>query len=185
MTYKLEDLLNDCAVIRTTFETLDLFPADDPIRAEMLTIVDEARANMRQRCAAMRDDVGRLGVLGRPLDMPRLRQALQILLLTGYPRRRMDACMKVNVFQAVERARSGGNTGDTPYRYTLLLPLTVPAVLSMNASTLAAIILDDLLQSIERDANFQDKPAFDNSVFQKYVAFMFTCYKADNPLFYT
>ena len=32
----LEDTLNDMAVIRTTFETLDLFPADDPVRADLL-----------------------------------------------------------------------------------------------------------------------------------------------------
>ena len=155
--YKMEDMLNDCAVIRTTFETLDLFPADDPIRAEMLTIVDEARANMRQRCAAMRDNIGGLVSFDRPLDRQRLRPALQTLLLTGYPRRSMDACMKVNVFQAVERAETGGNVPDAPYRYTLLLPLTAPVVLSMNADTIIAIILDDLLQSIERDANYKDK----------------------------
>ncbi len=185
MTYKLEDMLNDCAVIRTTFDTLDLFPADDPIRAEMLVIVDEARANLRRRCAVMRDDAAHLTLFDRPLSMRRLRQALQTLLLTGYPRRHMDSCMKVNVFCVVEKAQTDGSTPDAPYRYILRVPLSAPAVLSASADTLTALILDDLLQSVESDASFKDKPTFDLNIFQKYVAFMFACYHADNPLFYS
>ncbi len=185
MTYKLEDMLNDCAVIRTTFETLALFPADDPIRGEMQDIVNDARANMRLRCVELRDNAANLVLLGSPLNMRQLRQALQTLVLTGYPRRHIDACMKVNVFQTVERAQADGSTPNAPYRYALLLPLTVPAVLSLNADTLATLILDDLLQSVERDANFQDKMTFDTGIFQKYIAFMFACLRADNPFYYT
>lgn len=184
MTYKLEDMLNDCAVIRATFEALDLFPADDPICEEMMDIVTDARANMCGRCVELRDNAARLVLLGSSLNMRRLRQAMQTLLLTGYPRRSIDACMKVNVFQTAERGEGDGSTPNAPYRYTLLLPLTVPAVLSMTADILTALILDDLRQSIERDANFQDKTTFDSGVFQKYIAFMFTCLRADNPFFY-
>src|SRR5579862_6366788 len=45
----LEDGLNDFAVIRTTFETLDLFPEDDPIREEMMEIINDARGNLMRR----------------------------------------------------------------------------------------------------------------------------------------
>src|SRR6266849_1803030 len=42
----LEDGLNDFAVIRTTFETLDLFPDDQELRSEMLDIINDARNSL-------------------------------------------------------------------------------------------------------------------------------------------
>src|SRR6476620_1385856 len=42
----LEDGLNDFAVIRTTFETLDLFAEDPELREELMGIIDEARGNL-------------------------------------------------------------------------------------------------------------------------------------------
>src|SRR5258707_305354 len=53
----LEDGLNDFAVIRTTFETLDLFPEDDPIREEMMEIINDARRNLTRRMIELRDKV--------------------------------------------------------------------------------------------------------------------------------
>ena len=53
----LEDGLNDFAVIRTTFETLDLFPEDDPIRDEMMEIVNDARSNLLRRLNELRDKI--------------------------------------------------------------------------------------------------------------------------------
>src|SRR3712207_3669615 len=41
----LEDGLNDFAVIRTTFETIDVFPDDDELREEMMGIIADARGN--------------------------------------------------------------------------------------------------------------------------------------------
>src|SRR5213593_1196337 len=45
----LEDGLNDFAVIRTTFETIDLFPEDRELRTEMMGIIREARGNLLRR----------------------------------------------------------------------------------------------------------------------------------------
>src|SRR2546423_8682991 len=53
----LEDGLNDFAVIRTTFETLDLFPMDDPIRDEMMEIINDARGNLVRRLTELRDKI--------------------------------------------------------------------------------------------------------------------------------
>ena len=39
----LEDGLNDFAVIRTTFETIDVFPDDEELRNEMMGIINDAR----------------------------------------------------------------------------------------------------------------------------------------------
>ena len=53
----LEDGLNDFAVIRTTFETIDLFPEDDPIREEMMEIVNDARGNLLRRLNELHDKI--------------------------------------------------------------------------------------------------------------------------------
>ncbi len=45
----MEEAMNDMAVIRTTFETMDLFVAEDPIRAEMFAVVFDARNNLVRR----------------------------------------------------------------------------------------------------------------------------------------
>ena len=37
--YPFEDGLNECAMVRTTFETFALFPENDAIRAEMQAIL--------------------------------------------------------------------------------------------------------------------------------------------------
>lgn len=184
MTYRLEDMLCDCAVIRAIFDTFDLFPAHDPIRVEMQEIINDARANMRRRCAELRSDIATLMVIDRSLEIHKFGQELRTLLLIGYPRRRMDSCMKLNVFQSVAQAEAGANEPDPLYRYDLLPPLTVSAVTAMPAEQLATTLFDDLLQSIQTEAHYADKHAFDRSVFQKYVAIMFACHATTDPLFY-
>src|SRR5256885_10216194 len=54
----LEDGLNDFAVIRTTFETLDLFPEDEGLRVELMGIIREARGNLVRRLQELRDRIG-------------------------------------------------------------------------------------------------------------------------------
>src|SRR3712207_5706234 len=51
----LEDGLNDFAVIRTTFETIDVFPDDEELRNEMMLIIDDARSNLIRRLEELRD----------------------------------------------------------------------------------------------------------------------------------
>src|SRR5438552_1290915 len=53
----LEDGLNDFAVIRTTYETLDCFPEDDEMRKELMEIVHDARLKLVRRLSELRDRV--------------------------------------------------------------------------------------------------------------------------------
>src|SRR3989440_12200225 len=53
----LEDGLNDFAVIRTTYETLDFFPDDQEMRGELLEIVKEARDSLIRRLTELADRV--------------------------------------------------------------------------------------------------------------------------------
>ena len=185
MRYKLEDMLNDCAVIRATFETLDLFPADDPIRLEIQEIINDARANMNRRCAELHADIAVVTVLDCPLDVEEFSKIMRKLLMAGHPRHRLDSFMKVNVFQSIAAQEAGENESELLYRYDLSPPLTVPAVVAMSASKLTATIFNDLLQSIEAYENYISKHVFDRNVFQKYVAVMFACYATTDSLFYS
>src|SRR5262245_26284742 len=45
----LEDGLNDFAVVRTTYETLDYFPDDLDMKRELMEIVDDARGKLVRR----------------------------------------------------------------------------------------------------------------------------------------
>lgn len=184
MTYKLENMLNDCAVIRATLETFDLFPADDPIREEMREIISDARANMRRRCNQLCADIHALSVLDRSLDINEFSNIMRRLLLAGHPRCRLDAFMKLNVFQCVAKMEAGENEPALMYHYELLPPVTTLTAVAMSASRLTTMIFEDLLQSIDMDAHYVSKHAFDRNVFQKYVAIMFACYATTDPLFY-
>src|SRR2546427_6708458 len=53
----LEDGLNDFAVIRTTYETLDFFPDDDEMRKELMEIVVDAREKLERRLSELSDRI--------------------------------------------------------------------------------------------------------------------------------
>src|SRR4029079_7575059 len=66
----LEDGLNDFAVIRTTFETIDVFPDDGDLRQEMMGIIDGARQHLVRRLSELRDRIvaGHAHFLGTDLQ---------------------------------------------------------------------------------------------------------------------
>src|ERR671939_242680 len=53
----LEDGLNDFAVIRTTYETLEYFPDDEVMRKELMEIVEDARGKLVRRLTELSDRV--------------------------------------------------------------------------------------------------------------------------------
>src|SRR5256885_14540638 len=67
----LEDGLNDFAVIRTTYETLDFFPEDDAeMRKELMEMILDARAKLVRRLPEPRNKIagGRARFLGTDLE---------------------------------------------------------------------------------------------------------------------
>src|SRR4029078_2531590 len=58
----LEDGLNDFAVIRTTFETIEVFRDDEELRKEMMEIIADSRGNRVRRLEDVRGGIvaGRL-----------------------------------------------------------------------------------------------------------------------------
>src|SRR4051794_3049740 len=53
----LEDGLNDFAVIRTTYETLDFFPEEDEMRKELMEIITEARIKLVKRLSELQERI--------------------------------------------------------------------------------------------------------------------------------
>src|SRR5687768_4491200 len=66
----LEDGLNDFAVIRTTFETIEVFPDDEELGAEMLAIIQDARSSLLLRLQELRNAIvsGQAHFLGTDLS---------------------------------------------------------------------------------------------------------------------
>src|SRR2546421_3614663 len=66
----LENGLNDFAVIRTTYETLDCFPDDLDMTKELMEIVDDARDKLVRRLKELRERVAtrKAHFLGTNLD---------------------------------------------------------------------------------------------------------------------
>src|SRR6266516_2249743 len=94
----LEDGLNDFAVIRTTFETLDLFPDDQELRGEMMEIIGDARNSLMRRLVELRDklETGQAHFLGT--DLNEFKDAIIHLATKGNHRKTLDNMMKLDVF---------------------------------------------------------------------------------------
>src|SRR5947207_1639130 len=94
----LEDGLNDFAVIRTTFETIDVFPDDEELRTEMMHIIDDARGNLVRRLVELRDRLrsGQAHFLGT--DYREFRDHILHMASRGAIRRTLDNMMKLDIF---------------------------------------------------------------------------------------
>src|SRR3954447_17684143 len=118
----LEDGLNDFAVIRTTFETLDLFPDDQELRCEMMEIIEDARSSLKRRLIELRDKLesGQAHFLGT--DLEEFKEAIVHLATKGNIRKTLDNMMKLDVFESVtihDAEQSGGQT-EPVYLFELL-----------------------------------------------------------------
>lgn len=177
----LEDGLNDFAVIRTTFETLEIFPEDDAMRDELMEIIQEARGKLLRRLTELRDRVAarQAHFLGTDLDDFKA-YALDIVR-RGYPRRNLDNMMKLNVFGSVAEKEG---MGDPLFTYSFRNGTTVDALAAIPARQFVAELFEDVLESVLDDANYLDRHSFDKHVFQKFIALMFVNYATTDPVFY-
>ena len=182
----LEDGLNDFAVIRTTFETIDVFPDDDELRVEMMEIIADARSNLVRRIRELRDRLveGQAHFLGTELQ--EFKDHVMHMATRGTIRRQLDSMMKVDVFESVCKAdasRAGGSP-DPMYRYEFLAQHSLAQVQNLPPRTFIGRLFDDVLDSVTNDANYLGKNVFDKEVFQKFIAVMFVNYATTDPLFY-
>ncbi|HLK59793.1 MAG TPA: hypothetical protein VKU00_24745, partial [Chthonomonadaceae bacterium] len=179
----LEDGLNDFAVIRTTFETLDLFPEDDPIREEMMEIVHDARSNLLRRLNELHDKIqhNRAHFLGT--DYNEFKSYAMDIIKRGYPRRNLDSLMKLNVFCSVAEAEGHQDTTTLLY-YLQFAYMKSEGLAEMPPREFIVSLFDEIIYSVRDDKNYSGKYQFDKHVFQKFIAVMFVNYATTDPMFY-
>ncbi len=180
----LEDGLNDFAVIRTTFETLDLFPEDDPIREEMMEIVTDARSNLLRRLNELRDKIHDNHAHFLGTDYNEFKSYSLDMVNRGYPRRNLDSMMKLNVFSSVAEAEGYTDSNELLYHYQFIPGTDVAAVAALPAREFIVELFNDVLTSVLDDDNYKSKYLFDRNVFQKFIAVMFVNYATTDPMFY-
>ncbi|HZO86952.1 MAG TPA: hypothetical protein VFB38_01335 [Chthonomonadaceae bacterium] len=179
----LEDGLNDFAVIRTTFETLDLFPEDDPIRAEMMEIINDARGNLRQRLTELRDKIAASKAHFLGTDYEEFKSYALDMIHRGYPRRNLDSMMKLNVFSSVAQAEGHNDSSELLYHFEFAYHSPDEAA-NLSPREFLVALFDEVLKSVLDDANYKSKYQFDRNVFQKFIAVMFVNYATTDPVFY-
>jgi hypothetical protein len=180
----LEDGLNDFAVIRTTYETLEYFPDDEAMRVELMEIINEARGKLERRLSELRERIvaKRAHFLGT--DLEEFRGYVLDIVNRGYPRRNLDSMMKLNVFSSVAEAE-GHSLGSEPlYRYEFCAGRNVGALAKAPPIEFIGELFGDVLESVIDNANYARKYLFDRNVFQKFIAVMFVNYATTDPIFY-
>ncbi|MCW3096691.1 MAG: hypothetical protein JWL77_2309 [Chthonomonadaceae bacterium] len=179
----LEDGLNDFAVIRTTFETLDLFPDDDPIREEMMEIVNDARGNLLRRLHELHDKIANNKAHFLGTDYDEFKSYAMNLVHRGYPRRNLDNMMKLNVFSSVAETEGLDESSGLNYFFQFQY-IDAEALAALPARQFIVGLLAEVIRSVQNDSNYTGKYPFDKNVFQKFIAVMFVNYATTNPMFY-
>ncbi|NLC55367.1 MAG: hypothetical protein GX774_00835 [Armatimonadetes bacterium] len=184
----LEDGLNDFAVIRSTFETLDLLPDDDDeLRAELMEIIADAQGKLVRRLTELRDCIssGRAHFLGA--DLEEFKSHIINLVTKGVPRKTLDSMMKLDVFETVastEALINGSFSPEFVYLYELLPENALDTIQEMPPRAFIGRVFQDLLTAVEDQENYKDRHTFDRNVFQKFIAVMFVNYATTDPVFY-
>ena len=180
----LEDGLNDFAVIRTTYETMDFFPEDDEMRKELMGIVEDARGKLVRRLTELRDRVRARSAHFLGTDLEEFKAYALDIMDRGCPRRNLDSMMKLNVFASVAEAEGHKNGSEPYYRYEFRPEFDPAELLQLPSHEFVAAMFADVLNGVLDDANYKNRYTFDRNVFQKFIALMFINYATTDPVFY-
>src|SRR5207248_11324145 len=85
----LEDGLNDFAVIRTTYETLEYFPDDADMRKELMEIVADAREKLVRRLRELQAKIASRAAHFLGTDLNEFKAYATDIMNRGYPRRNL------------------------------------------------------------------------------------------------
>lgn len=181
----LEDGLNDFCVVRTAFETLDLFPDDHQTCAELREMIEDARRTLTRRLMELLERIiaRKAHFLGTDLDQ--FKAWTLKIIEQGVSRYDIDTAMKVNVFSSVAIAEQAqGKPASPRYRYEFHNSETPERIAGENGRDFLVALFADVLDSVLEEENYTDRYAFDKHIFQQFIAMMFVAYSATNPVFY-
>lgn len=182
----LEDGLNDFAVIRTTFETIDVFRDDEELRKEMMGIIADSRSNLVRRLRELRDRIVARQAHFLGTELQEFKDHVLHMANRGTIRRQLDSMMKVDVFESVSNAESAMSRGmpEPMYRYEFLPQHALALIERLPPRPFIGRLFDDILDAVNNNGNYESKYTFDKHVFQKFIAVMFVNYATTDPLFY-
>lgn len=180
----LEDGLNDFAVIRTAFETLEFFPDDEAMKDELMGIIGEARDKLVRRLEELRDRIANRTAHFLGTDLSEFRAYALDLVRKGYPRRNLDSMMKLNVFTSVAAQEPSANGPEPMYFYEFRNPAVAKEAESMSGRQFVSSMLDDILQAVQDETTYASRHTFERDAFQKFIALMFVNYATTDPVFY-
>lgn len=181
----LEDGLNDFCVVRTAFETLDLFLDDQQTCVELREMIEDARRNLTRRLMELLERIiaRKAHFLGTDLHQFKL-WTLKIIE-QGISRYDIDTAMKVNVFSSVALTEQAHGQSTSPrYRYEFHNSETPERLSNLEGREFLVALFADVLDSVLEDENYVSRYTFDKHIFQQFIAMLFVAYSATAPVFY-
>ena len=159
----LDVALETIARLRTTFDTLDYFPHNDPMRSELLTIAEHNRTELSSHLANVAAELS-----AHPErfagDFEEMREYAIDIAIRGFPGRSLDSMMRTSAF------------GDEMFRLDLPPGIDAATSRAMRPSDFIAALIQMLRNRVNERATIGDKSAFDRLVFQPYLALMFVIF---------
>jgi hypothetical protein len=170
-SFSFEDGLNCLAVIRTTFETLEVFPDDPDLVVEMETMIRQAREQLVGLLAAAGDEV-RSGA-NWAVDLREFRRTFMGFLADGLNSIRFESMMKAPpVLQAEDDGRR---------RYRLHPSNSRSELELLEPRDLLAAVIDDLRLWAEDDRTFATSAEFNRTLDNNYFIAAFAYHVSIDP----
>jgi hypothetical protein len=183
----LEDGLNDFAVIRSTFDTIDCFPDDQELRDEMMVIVLEARDTLYRRMNELRDRLASRQAHFLGTDLNEFKSYALNLAHKGNTRGLLDDIMKLDVFESVaivDAEQEGAGDRQFMYYYEFRPENALELIQDLPPLEFVVRMFEDVINAAMDEASYESKYTFDKFVFQKFIALMFINYATTDPIFY-
>lgn len=152
----LEPCLNDLAVVRTTFETLECYPR---LRAELITLLDGARENLVRRLDELLHQVE----AGLPPLTDEVLRPFQHRLLSLWS-------ADEEIFAAWFFSHTAGGT---PRSFRLFRKGDLNLFRRMAPCYFTSVVLATLKHAVQDEGSYEDLGAFDEAVYQDFFVLLF------------
>jgi hypothetical protein len=166
---RLESALDDMAMVRTTFETLDYFPDDEPMRRELFEIIEDARQKLAAWLEELRQSIA-ANARGFYADFDAIRDYLLEMMRRGHPGRSLDSMMRLDTY------------GEAHFFFPHPEGMDPGTASDMTGPEFFDRVLKLLCLRVTDRATCVEKPTFDRMVFQPYIAIMFAYYATTDPM---
>jgi hypothetical protein len=173
--------LNEFALIRTTFETMEVFPDDPALRSALMEIVRDAREALVRRLQELADRVDPSETCFLGINLRSFRREFLRLVSRGLPRQALDRLLKGDVFQHGRGKPSASE--DRLYRYQFRPSHAQGPECACRPGVFFRHVLQDLQEAATDEQNYHTHAIFDRQVFQKFAAVLYVCLAITEPVF--